>query len=218
MRYLIVGNGDYAVMISNYFKNTMNVRVDGFTVKKDIITKETINGMPVIPAEDIQKRYSPDNCRLIMGIGYRNMNQIKQKEFQRYKDKGYDFVNYIHPTAIIEKDVVIGEGNNIFEGVIIQSGVRIGNANLIYGGVCVSHGVIMGSFNSLSVKACIAGCTHVGNNCFIGANSTVRDHITVADYTLVGAGTYLSKDSEPYDVIVTQKASILKGKTSLEFI
>ena len=218
MRDLIVGNGDYAVMISNYFKNTMNVRVDGFTVKKDIITKETINGMPVIPAEDIQKHYPPDNCRLIMGIGYRNMNQIKEKEFQRYKDKGYDFINYIHPTAIIEKDVVIGEGNNIFEGVIIQSGVRIGNANLIYGGVCVSHGVIMGSFNSLSVKACIAGCTYVGNNCFIGANSTVRDHITVADYTLVGAGTYLCKDSEPYDVIVTQKASILKGKKSLEFI
>ena len=66
------------------------------------------------------------------GVDY--LNQIKEKEFQRYKDKGYDFVNYIHPTAIIEKDVVIGEGNNIFEGVIIQSGVRIGNANLIYGG------------------------------------------------------------------------------------
>ena len=218
MKYLIVGNGNYAIMISNYLKNTTNICIDGFTVKKDIISERTINGKNVISAEDIKKVYPPDNCKLIMGIGYRNMNQIKEKEFERYKDMGYEFINYIHPSAIIDNDVFLGEGNNIFEGVIIQNGVKIGDANLIYGGVMIAHNTELKSFNSVSVKACIAGCTCVGNNCFIGANATIKDHIELSDYTLVGAGTYVSKSSKPYDVIVTQKATILNGRNSLEFI
>lgn len=43
------------------------------------------------------------------------MNLIKEKEYQRYTEVGHDFINYIHPTAIIEKDVVLGIGNNILQ-------------------------------------------------------------------------------------------------------
>ncbi len=218
MEYLIVGNGDYARMMNRYLKNTNNISAIGFTVKRSFISKKTIDGIPVIPTEEILNRYNTDVCKLIMGIGYRNMNQIKQQEFIRYKEMGYTFENYIHPTAIIENDVVIGEGNNIFEGVIVQAGTKIGNANLIYGGALIAHENIIGNYNSFSVKACIAGCTRIGNNCFIGANSTIRDHIVIDDFTLVGAGAYVDKDTNCYDVIVPQKSVQLEGRKSTEFI
>lgn len=218
MKYLIVGNGDYAVMMNRYLKNTTEICIDGFTVKKEIITENTVAGIPVVPAEDMPELYHPSDCRLIMGIGYRKMNQIKENEYRRYKDMGYEFINYIHPTAIIEKDAALGEANNVFEGVIIQSGVKIGDANLIYGGAMIAHDTELGNFNSVSVKACIAGGTRVGNNCFVGANSTIRDHIQISDYTLVGAGAYVNKDSKPYDVIAAPKSSVLDGRNSLEFI
>lgn len=218
MEYLIVGNGDYARMMKRYLKNTKNISIAGFTVTESVVTEKTIDGIPIIPTGTIMSLYNPNGCRLFMGIGYRNMNQIKEHEYKRYKDMGYTFENYIHPTAIIEKDVVIGKGNNIFEGVIIQAGTRIGDANLIYGGTLIAHENIIGSFNSFSVKACIAGCTKIGNNCFFGANSTTRDHINVADYTLVGAGTYVDIDTNCYDVIVPQRSVRLEGRKSLEFI
>ncbi len=218
MKYFIVGNADYAVMIGNYLKNTTKISIDGFTVKGEIIKEHSLNGFPVIPAESMQKLYPPDDCSLLMGIGYRRMNQIRETEYRRYKDMGYTFINYIHPTAIIEKDVVIGEANNIFEGVIIQSGVKMGDANNAYGGAMIAHDTQLGSFNFLSVKACVAGCVHVGNHCFMGANSTVKDHIEISDYTLIGAGAYANKSSNPYDVIAAPKASVLEGRSSLEFI
>ncbi len=218
MKYCIVGIGEYSSMMCRYFKNTEGKPVDAYTVPGEFIKEKELNGIPVIAAEELNSRFSPEQCRLIMGIGYRDMNQIKQKEFGRYKSLGYDFINYIHPTAIIEKDVVIGEGNNIFEGVIIQSGVSIGDANLIYGGALVAHDTTIGSFNSLSVKACVAGCTTVGNNCFLGANSTVRDHLNIADFTLVGAGVYAGKETEEFDVVVGARSTILEGRKSTEFI
>lgn len=218
MKCFIVGNGDYSLMLRRYFQNTEGEDIDGFTVPERIIDEESIAGKPVIAGEQIADLYPPKDYCLIMGIGYSGMNRIKEQEFNRYKAIGYRFMNYVHPTAIIEKDVVMGEGNNIFEGVILQSGVKIGHGNLIYGGAMVAHDTKLGNFNSLSVKACVAGCTCIGNNCFIGANATVRDHINLANFTLLGAGAYLNRDSDAYEVIVAPKAETLKGRSSLEFI
>ena len=213
IRYLIVGNGDYAKMLNRYLQRTTNISISGYTVPKDIIDKTTIDGIPVVPIEKIKDNFCPDKCKLFMGIGYRNMNQIKEKEYIKYKNLGYSFENYIHPTAIIENNVILGEGNNIFEGVIIQDSTVIGNVNLIYAGVMIAHETIVGNYNSFSANSCIAGCARIGNNCFLGANSTIRDHISLSDYTFVGASAYVEKNTNLYDVIVPSKSMILKGKS-----
>ena len=112
----------------------MGIDTDAFSVEGDIITEGFIDKTPVISSDRILNLYDPGVTKLIMGIGYRDMNQIKEREFIRYKGMGYCFDNYIHPTSIVDKSVKMGEGNNIFEGVIIQESVMIGDANLIYGG------------------------------------------------------------------------------------
>lgn len=218
MKYYIVGNGSYSKMLYRYLRSTSDIEVKGFTVAEEFIKQNIIEGLPVVSTNDLSEGDDLSEVRLLMGIGYRNMNKIKEREYNRYKTKGFSFDNYIHPTAIIEKNVVIGEANNIFEGVIIQEGVKIGNGNLIYGGSLIAHESVIGDFNSVSVKSCIAGCTIIGNNCFIGANSTVRDHLTIADYTLVGAGTYVASDTDEYNVVVTDKGRILEGKRSIDYI
>ncbi len=218
MNNYVVGNGDFAILLKKYLYTTLNISVDGFTVSGDVIKSGRIEDVPVIPTEEMLKICDPDNCTLYMGIGYRNMNQIKEKTYLEYKNLGYSFSNYIHPSAIIGHEVKIGEANNIFDGVIIQGGASIGNANLIYGGALVGHDTVIGNYNSMTVRSCLAGYVKVGNNCFIGANSTVRDHLTIADFTLIGAGTYVDADTKPNDVVVHSKSYVLEGRSSLEFI
>lgn len=218
MNYLILGNGVYAEMMCRYLRNTKNHIVEAYVVDGSVIKEPVLDGVRVIPSDTVLERYDPEHTLLVMGIGYSQMNQIREREYKKFKGMGYTFDNYIHPTAIIEKNVVIGEGNNIFEGVIIQEGVEIGNANLIYGGALIAHENKIGNFNSFSVKACVAGCTVVGNNCFIGANATLRDHINISDYTLVGAGAYVDVSTSEYDVIAANKGTLLPGKRSVEFI
>lgn len=218
MNYLILGNGDYARMVFRYLKNTKSIQVAAYTVDKELISESVLDGITVISTDEILERFDPQTTKIFMGIGYRNMNQIKEREYIRYKKMGFNFENFIHPTAIIENDVVLGEGNNIFEGVIIQEGVTIGNANLIYGGALIAHENRIGNYNSFSVKSCVAGCSVVRNNCFIGANATIRDHIILENYTLVGAGTYVDSSTCEYEVIAAQKSIILDGRKSVEFI
>ncbi len=46
----------------------------------------------------------------------------------------------------------------------------------------------------------ISGGVKIGNNCFIGVNATLRDHITLGEATMVGAGAILIKDTLPKQV------------------
>lgn len=215
---LIVGNGVYAQMLNRYIKLTDFGIVDGYVVEKKCIDKEYIDDKKVYPLEEIGKYFSAGNIKLIMGIGYKNMGNIRKRVYEICKNKGYLFENYIHPTAIVAEDLIIGEGNNIFEGVLIQMGTKIGNCNLIYGKSVIGHDSEIGDFNSISLNVTVAGNVDIKNNCFLGAGAVTKDHITISDYALVGAGGYAFKSLEEFQVVSTPKNYIIKNKISTEYI
>jgi len=62
-----------------------------------------------------------------------------------------------------------------------------------FGGSLIAHETEIGDFNTFSVRAVVAGAVTINNNCFAGAASTVRDHIVLDNYVLIGAAAYASK-------------------------
>ena len=56
----------------------------------------------------------------------------------------------------------------------------------------------------------------IHNNCFIGANSTIRNGVTVADKTLVGASSYISKNTVENGVYVPSRSACLSDLSSLD--
>jgi len=43
----------------------------------------------------------------------------------------------------------------------------------------------------------VSGGVEIGEQCFIGVNATLRDHIKVGERCVLGAGTLLLSDAEP---------------------
>ncbi len=217
-KLIIIGNGSYARMMNRYIHMTKFGETVAFAVDQIYIQKQQIDGLPVISLEALAGDYSQDEVLLIMGIGYRKMSNIRSQVYETCKSFGYRFANYIHPTAIIEKNVALGEGNNILEGVIIEESVSLGNANLLYGGSLIAHETVVGDFNTFSVKAVVAGCTVIQHHCFIGAAATIKDHIVLEDYVFIGASAYASKSMEKYSVLVPAESRILADKKSIDLI
>ena len=58
----------------------------------------------------------------------------------------------------------------------------------------------------------------IGNHCFIGASATVKDHVTIEDYVLLGASAYGFQDMKAYSVVVPAKSVVLEGRKSTEFL
>ena len=180
MKYIIVGNGEFAAMLYDYIKDSKEVVA--FTVEDEYVNGATFCDKPVIAISKIKNMYGSADVNMLLGVGYSDMNKTKKKMFELYKKLGYKFVNYIHPTAIVADDIIVGEGNIILD------------ANLIWEGCIISHDTVIGNFNQLSPGVVMAGKCNIGDRNFLGTNCTIINKIKIGNGVLVRAGAVVSKD------------------------
>jgi UDP-3-O-[3-hydroxymyristoyl] glucosamine N-acyltransferase len=93
--------------------------------------------------------------------------------------------------VIIEDDVETGANCTIdratFGSTIIRQGVKLDNM------VHVAHNVEIGENTVIAAQTGIAGSTKVGKNCMISGHVSMTGHITIADGTILGGATGVSK-------------------------
>jgi len=213
MDYVIVGSGRYANMLYEYVSDIEKIYIRAFTVEKEYIDSVNLHGLNVIPFEEIEKYYSPDDVSLLLGIGYTQMNDVKEKLFNLYKSKGYHFDTYAHPSVIIPEKLDMGEGNIFFEGTIIQKGCQIGNGNVFFARTLIAHDCKIGNFNSFSC-ASLAGNVTVKNKCFLGMGSIVNENLTIEDQVFIGANAYINCDIKTKRAALGEKARIVDREIS----
>jgi carbonic anhydrase/acetyltransferase-like protein (isoleucine patch superfamily) len=70
--------------------------------------------------------------------------------------------------------------------------------------------VTIGDHCFITSHVVVSGGVVVGDYSFVGVNATIRDHVTLAPSTVVGAGALIMKDTEAEDVYIaprTEKSS-----------
>lgn len=94
-------------------------------------------------------------------------------------------------SVIIGNNVEIGANTTIDRGAlemtVIDDGVKIDNL------VQIAHNVQVGAHTAIAANAGIAGGTRIGKYCQIGGGTNIIGHISIADYTVVGAASGVSK-------------------------
>ena len=117
--------------------------------------------------------------------------------------------NYIHPTAIIGKNVVLGEDNYIGAFCLITGNTKIGNNNRFEAFCSIgtepehkdyfdepNQGVVIGNYNRIkefvTINSGTVKPTTLHNNilalrgCYIGHDSTIYDDCTISANALIG--------------------------------
>ena len=212
---VIFGTTDFGKMLRFYFEKYADVQIAAYTVDKAYLIDDRYDNLPAVAYEEIEQKYPPTEYTMIIALGYKKMNQIRQQKFEDAKKRGYTIENFIHPSAVNDA-VEMGEGNIILENVTLAYGTKIGNSNILWNGCQISHESQVGNYNFFSVDSVIAGKTVVKNNCFLGINCTVLGNRTLADATLVGAGAFVKENTEPYSVYVPARSIRLENKKSTE--
>jgi len=85
----------------------------------------------------------------------------------------------VHPTALVEPDVEIGEGTMVWDGAHLRQGARIGRSCII------------------GEKTYVAGTARIGNLCKLNTSVYVCAGVTIEDGVMVAAHTVFTNDRTP---------------------
>jgi sugar O-acyltransferase (sialic acid O-acetyltransferase NeuD family) len=215
-KLIIFGVGDIAQIANYYFTKDTDYKVVAFTLNGEYIKESVIEGIPVIPFEDIQSEFSTREHDLFVALSYSNMNRLRKSKFEEAKNMGYKIASYISPHCTYLSQYSPGENAFIFEDNTIQPFVKIGDNVTIWSGNHIGHHSEIQSHNFISSHVVISGHCIIEPFCFLGVNSTIGHQVRIKSETLLGAGAVVSKDSESKGVYVPAK-SIKLDKTSDQF-
>ncbi len=203
---LIVGAGETAELACDYFENDSEYTVAAFTVEREYIRETTFLGRPVLPFEEIEHAFPPQEHPAFVALSYGRMNRDRIRLFELTAKKGYDFVSYVSSRAFVGRKTSIGKNTMLMEDNVLQYGTSVGDNVILWSGNHIGHRTVIGNHTFLSSHIVVSGFCNIGERCFLGVNATVGDGVKIADDCLIGGGSLILAD--------TKQGEIYRGKAS----
>ena len=152
-----------------------------------------------IPVEDDEwaARQSIRNGLIAVGDNFLR-SRIRDTILERMPD--FRFVSAVHPSAVLGRDVRIGEGSVILAGAIVNAGTEIGAHVILNTRTSVDHDSRIGSFSSLAPGCTTGGDVIVGEYTAIGLGANLRHGIHIGEHSVLGVGAAVLDDVESYTV------------------
>jgi sugar O-acyltransferase (sialic acid O-acetyltransferase NeuD family) len=115
----------------------------------------------------------------------------------------------MHPTAIVDRSVHMGEGVVIVHHAVIQVGGRIGDHVIINTAAIVDHDCVVGNFAHIGPGATLCGGVQVGECSLVGAGSVVLPGVKIGKECVIGAGSVVVRDVPDYAKVAGNPARII---------
>ena len=212
-KLVIFGIGDIAKLAHYYFSLDSNYEVTAFTVDKQFMDGDVFQGLPVVDFKEIVDRFPPATHKMFIAISYAKMNRIRAQKYFKVKDMGYQLATYISSRCTFLTNKPVGDNCFILEDNTIQPFVEIGSNVTLWSGNHIGHETIIEDHCFISSHVVVSGHVHIHEYCFIGVNATLRNSITIAPETLVGAGAIIMRDTVAKGVYLPQRAELFRKKS-----
>jgi sugar O-acyltransferase (sialic acid O-acetyltransferase NeuD family) len=212
-KLVIVGTSSNARLAKYYFEIDSDYEAMAFAVNREYVTNDTFEGLPLIALEDIASKYPPSDFEAFVAVGYKQMNKTREKLYYECKNLGYTMANYISTHCSFLTQFPTGDNCFILEDNTVQPYVKIGNNVVLWSGNHLGHDVIIEDHCYITSHVVISGFVNVKRNCFLGVNATIRDAVTIAPETLIGAGSVIMKDTVEKGVYLPPRSVLFEKKS-----
>ena len=210
---VIFGAGDIAKLAHFYFSRDSEHRVVGFAVDAAFRREPTMAGLPLVDFETVERDFPPAECQMFIALSYAEMNQLRARKYGEAKSRGYTLASYVSSRCTNLAEHSFGDNCFILEDNTIQPFVRIGSNVTLWSGNHIGHDSIIEDHVFVSSHVVISGHVRVGSYSFLGVNATIRNGITIAPHSLIGAGAIVMADTEERGAYIQRPAQRL-DKTS----
>jgi sugar O-acyltransferase (sialic acid O-acetyltransferase NeuD family) len=212
-KLVIFGAGDIARLAHYYFTRDSEHEVVAFTVDQAYRQGETFLDLPLVDFEDVTRLYPPADHKMFVAVSYAKMNKVRAQKYHQAKNMGYELLSYVSSHCTFLTDYPVGDNCFILEDNTIQPFVRIGNDVTLWSGNHIGHDSNIEDHVFIASHIVVSGHCAIGPYCFIGVNATLRNSITIAPETLIGAGAVIMKDTVDKGVYLPQRAELFHKKS-----
>jgi sugar O-acyltransferase (sialic acid O-acetyltransferase NeuD family) len=196
-RPLVIFGTKRSASLARYcLENDTSLKVAAFTVDAAFMRGREHEGLPLVAFEELESHYRPQDCRLLIPMGYQCVNAVRRERYEAGKARGYSFASYVSSRASVWPDLVIGDNVLIYEHAIVQPFCRIGSNCIIRSGVHLSHHCEVADHVFMAPAAATGGAVVIGEQAFIGVGAVLRDRIRIAPRSFLAAGAVVIADTE----------------------
>ena len=135
---------------------------------------------------EVDEIYSGNQLWYFCAIGD---NRIRSNIVKCLDELAWKAATLIHPSAVMAKNIEIGEGSYIGPASVICPNAIIGKHVLINTRVAIGHDVIMENFSQACPGAQINGFCKIGHSSFIGSNASIMPGTKIGEKATVGGNS-----------------------------
>jgi sugar O-acyltransferase (sialic acid O-acetyltransferase NeuD family) len=194
-KLVVFGTGDIARLAHHYFTTDSGHEVVAFTVDRAYLKGDSFRGLPLVPFDEVARRYPPASHGMFVALSYAQMNRLRADKYQAAKQLGYQLASYVSSRCTWLAEDPPGDNCFVLEDNTVQPFVRIGNDVTLWSGNHIGHDAVIGDHVFLASHIVVSGHVQIGDHCFLGVNATLRNGIKLAPRTLVGAGATIMADT-----------------------
>lgn len=134
--------------------------------------------------ERMDKVFDGSHCFIAVGD-----NAARKREAAAHPDFIYPVL--VDPSAIVSRSARIGEGTIIMAGVVVQAEAFIGRHVILNTGCSCDHGCVIEDYAHIAPGAHLCGDVCVGEGALVGVGSCAVPGASVAEWSLVKAGSII---------------------------
>jgi sugar O-acyltransferase (sialic acid O-acetyltransferase NeuD family) len=201
-RIIIFGAGKIADVVYYQLTNDSPHEVVAFSADGGYISQKEKFGLPVIAFEEAQHKYPPDDFKMLVAVGYQDLNRFRAQKYGEAKSKGYELISYVSSRASNFGKVEIGDNCLILENAVIQPCSKVGNDVFFWSGNHLGHHASVEDHCYIAGQVIISGASVIEPYCFLGVNSTIGHEIRIGRESFIGAGALVTKNVAPKSVYI----------------
>lgn len=210
-KIILLGCGGHAKSVVDVIEADGRFEIAGF-VDNAYQEEFEYHGYKILGCDnDLQKLYELGIRYAYVGVGFLGQGRVRNKLYVHLKKIGYKLPVIADPSAVLAKDVKLGEGVFIGKQAVVNANTEIGKMAIINTAAVIEHDCIIGEFTHVAVASIVCGMVHIGVNSFIGANATIIQGISIGDGSIVGAGSVVVKNIEENMKIKNGTIAIYRG-------
>lgn len=120
------------------------------------------------------------------------------------------FPALIHPRAHVSSFSAVGPGSVVMAGATIGANTKVGNFCIVNTQAALDHDNYLGDFASIAPGAVTGGGVTLGERAAIGIGAAIKHNVSIGADVVVGAQSYLNKDSDGPCVMYGTPARLIR--------